>query len=347
MTDKKYAVTLGEYMLRLRSPGFERFFQSPQLEATFGGAEGNVAVSLANYKQPVKYVTAFPKNDIGEAAIKFLHYMGVDTSCIIRQGNRLGTYYVETGSGPRPSKVIYDRSHSAISEATFEDFDWGHIFADACWLHTTGITPAISESAAELTLKAINLAKEKKLQVSMDLNFRKKLWQWGKTSAEVMPEIVSNIDVVIANEEDIQKSLGIELDQKIGGEALNREKYHNLGKLVLEKFPDVQIVAITLRESFSATHNDWGAILIVRGEEKPYISKKYELKSIVDRVGGGDSFGAGLIYALINQYDYQSAIEFAVAASALKHTIPGDANRVTVEEVSRLLGGDSSGRVQR
>jgi 2-dehydro-3-deoxygluconokinase len=347
MNDKKYAVTLGEYMLRLRAPGFERLFQSSQLEATFGGAEANVAVSLANYEQPVRYVSAFPPNDIGEGALKFLHYMGVDTSCVIRQGNRLGTYYVETGSGPRPSKVIYDRAHSAISEAKFEDFNWDKIFDNASWLHTTGITPAISESAANLTLKTLKLAKEKNIQVSMDLNFRKKLWQWGKSSVEVMPDIVSLIDVVIANEEDIQTSLGIELDQKIGGEALNREKYHDLGKLVLEKFPNLKMVAITLRESFSATHNDWGAILIVRGEENPFISKKYQLKNIVDRVGGGDSFGGGLIYSLINEYSYQSSIEFAVAASALKHTIVGDANRVSVEEVNRLMGGDASGRVQR
>ena len=338
---------MGEYMLRLKSPGFERLFQSPQLEATFGGAEGNVAISLANYGQSVKYVSAFPNNDVGNAALKFLLSMGVDTSAVTRQGERLGTYYVETGSGPRPSKVIYDRSHSSIAEAKFEDFNWDEIYSNAGWLHTTGITPAISKSAADLTLQAIKLAKGKGLKISMDLNFRKKLWQWGKKSAEIMPEIVSNIDVVIANEEDIQTSLGIELDQKIGEAELDRNKYLGLGKLVLEKFPSVSMVAITLRESFSATHNDWGAILIVRGEAEPFISKKYQIKNIVDRVGGGDSFGGGLIYALFNGYSHQSALEFAVAASALKHTIPGDANRVRVEEVERLMGGDASGRVQR
>ena len=347
MNKGKYAITLGEYMLRLRAPGLERLFQSAQLEATFGGAEGNVAISLANYNQPVKYVSAFPANDIGEGAIRFLKYMGVNTSCIIRQGNRLGTYYIETGSGPRPSKVIYDRAYSSISEAKYSDFNWNKIFENSCWFHTTGISPAISESAADLTLKAIQKAKEYGIQVSMDLNFRKNLWQWGKKSVEIIPNLVSLIDIVVANEEDIQTSLGIELDQKIGGETLNREKYHNLGKLVLDKFPNIKMVAITLRESYSADHNDWGAILIVRGENQPYISKKYHLTDIVDRVGGGDSFGGGLIYALINDYSYQSAIEFAVAASALKHTILGDANRVSVEEVNRLLGGDASGRVQR
>lgn len=341
----KKVVTLGEIMLRLKSPAFERFLQSPVLEATFGGGEANVAVSLANYGMDAKFVTALPKNDVTDVLVRELRGFGVDVNDIAYTDGRLGIYYLESGSNQRPSKVIYDRAYSAISLATPETFDFEKIFEGAQWFHITGITPALSESAAELSLAAVKAAKKAGLTVSCDLNFRKNLWKYGKEAKEVMSEIASYTDVLIANEEDCQKSLGIENHAEVTSGVLDTEKYKELAQNVLKAYPNASKIAITLRESKSANHNDWSAC-IYDGQEF-YVSRKYEIKNIVDRVGGGDSFGAGLIYGLINYEDNKKALEFAVAASCLKHTISGDFNRVTVKEVEALMGGDASGRVQR
>ncbi|MBD3185228.1 sugar kinase [Candidatus Bathyarchaeota archaeon] len=343
----KRVVTLGEIMVRLKAPGHERLFQSPILEATFGGGEANVAISLANYGLNARFVTALPENQVGDSIINFLRSMNVDTSMILRQGNRSGIYFLEAGAGPRPSKVIYDRAHSAISEADPGDFNWDGIFESADWFHVTGITPALSASAAEVSARAMKEAKERNLTVSCDLNYRKKLWKYGKTAPETMGDLMPWIDVVIANEEDIQLSLGMELDQEIGSVELSREKYKHLAVKVLETHENVDTIAITLRESISADHNNWSAMCYSRDENKVRFSRKYRLTDIVDRVGGGDSFCGGFIYGLCTEMPLQEALEFAVAASALKHTIPGDCNRVSVDEVNRLARGDASGRVQR
>ena len=284
---------------------------------------------------------------IGDAIVSFLRGMSIDTKFIKRQGKRVGTYYLEAGSGPRPSNVIYDRSHSSISEAKPDEFDFTKIFADACWFHITGITPALSETGADLSLAAMKEAKNQGIMVSCDLNYRKKLWKYGKDAPGIMNQLMPYVDVVIANEEDIQKSLGMELDQKIGGVSLSRDKYANLAKQLLDEYDNVSTVSITLRESFSANHNDWSAMCYSRKDGQARFSKKYKLKNIVDRVGGGDSFAGGFIYALYKGIEIQEALEFAVAASALKHTIQGDCNRVSVEEVNHLAKGDASGRVNR
>ncbi|MHA1680978.1 MAG: PfkB family carbohydrate kinase [Promethearchaeota archaeon] len=340
-------VTLGEIMVRLKAPGHERLFQTPFLEATFGGGEANVAISLANFGLSARFVTALPKNSIGDAVVRFLRSMNVDTSCIARQGKRVGTYYLETGSGPRPSTVIYDRAHSSISEAKPEHFNWDAVFKNAGWFHITGITPAISETGAALSLAAIKAAKDRGLTVSCDLNYRKKLWKFGKAAPDIMKQLMPFIDVVIANEEDIQHSLGMSIQQQIGGVHLSKEKYEVLAKRVLDEYTNVKIVAITLRESFSADHNDWSAMCLSGDGKEPLFSKIYSLRKIVDRVGGGDSFAGGFIYGLQSHKELQDTLEFAVAASALKHTIRGDCNRVSVQEVEKLAGGDASGRVQR
>jgi 2-dehydro-3-deoxygluconokinase len=341
---KKY-VTFGEIMLRLKSPGFERFFQSPVLEATFGGGEANVAISLANYGQDVAYVTVLPNNDIGEACIRDLRYFGVDTSKIVRGKGRMGIYFLEAGANQRASKVIYDREYSAIALAKPGDIDWKKVFNGAYWFHITGITPAISQSAADLSMEAVKTAKEMGLTVSCDFNFRKNLWKYGKKATEVMPELVKYVDVGVANEEDCQKSLGISIDADVESGELDIEKYKELTNKVLAQYPNMKMIAITLRESKSADHNGWSACLNDR--ENFYLSKKYDITDIVDRVGGGDSFAGGLIYGLNHYESKQDALEFAVAASCLKHSISGDPNRVTVDEVTKLMGGDASGRVQR
>ncbi len=338
--------TMGEIMLRLKAPGFERLLQSPSFEATFGGGEANVAISLAHLGIASSFITALPANKVGDAAIAFLRGTGVDTSRIKRQGERMGIYYLEQGSGPRPSVVIYDRAGSSISSATIHDFDWDEIFTGCTWFHVTGITPALSESAAGLTIKAVEIAKAKGLTVSCDLNYRKNLWKYGKSAPETMARVLPHVDIVIANEEDVQKSLGITIDQDVGS-ALDREKYEQLGCKVMEMYHNVRAIAITLRESHSADHNDWSAMLVPRGTRKAIVSRKYVLADIVDRVGGGDAFAAGLIYGMLDGMNDQDALEFAVAASALKHTIPGDVNRVKVDEVRSLLEGNASGRVQR
>ena len=340
-------VTFGEIMLRLKSPAYERFFQSPVLEATFGGGEANVAVSLANYGLDVSFVTVLPKNDIAEACIRELRGFGVDTGKIGRKDGRLGIYYLETGAVQRPSKVVYDRAGSAIAEAKAGDIDWKKVFDGATWFHLTGITPAISQGAADLSLEAVKAAKEMGVHVSCDLNYRKNLWKYGKKADEVMTELVKYVDTVIANEEDFQKSLGLSAESASAVQEgqIDVELYKKIASSAMAKYPNIKRVAITLRESKSANHNDWSACLY-NGKEF-FLSRKYSITDIVDRVGGGDSFGGGLIYGLNTYESEKDALEFAVAASCLKHTIPGDYNRVTVAEVESLMKGSGTGRVQR
>ncbi len=338
-------LTFGEIMLRLKTPGNERFFQSPAFEATFGGGEANVAVALANYGFDAGFVSALPNNDIGESAIRELRGFGVSTAHVTRSGSRVGIYFLETGANQRPSKVVYDRAGSSICEAQPGDFDWKKIFAGAKWLHITGITPALSESAAALSLESVKAAKEQGLTVSCDFNYRGKLWKYGKTAPEVMTELVAYVDVGIANEEDCQKSLGITVDVDVESGELDTAKYEALSKKVLQQFPNMSVIAITLRESHSADRNGWSACL--RDASGFKLSRRYDITDIIDRVGGGDSFASALIYGLNAYEDRQLSLEFAVAASCLKHSISGDFNRVSVGEVTNLMGGDQSGRVQR
>lgn len=338
-------LTFGEIMLRLKAPGHERFFQSPMLEATFGGGEANVAISLANYGMDAEFLTVLPQNDIADACIRKLRYFGVDTKKIVRGDGRMGIYYLEAGANQLPSKVVYDRAYSSIALAKPGDIDWNKAFDGVGWFHITGITPAISESAMELSLESVKEAKKRNITVSCDLNYRKNLWKYGKKASEVMRELAKYVDVAIANEEDVQKSLEITADVNVESGELDREKYRALGDKVLEAYPNMQCIAITLRESHSADWNGWAACL--NDGKSFYISKKYEIRDIIDRVGGGDSFAGGLIYGLNHYKDKQSALEFAVAASCLKHSVIGDFNRVGVSDVTKLMGGDGTGRVQR
>lgn len=341
----KRVVTFGEIMLRLKSQGHERLFQSPVLEATFGGGEANVAVSLANYGIPASFVTAVPANNLGDAAVAEVRRFGVDTSFIKRQGERLGIYFLEAGSNQRPSKVTYDRAYSSIATAKPGDFDWDAVLQGADWFHITGITPALSQSAAELALESVRQARAKGIQVSCDYNYRKNLWKYGKKAPEVMRELVKHVTVGIANEEDCQKALGLSLDVDVHTGELDTDKYRQMAERVLEEFPNLERQAITLRESRSADVNGWAAAL--HNGKEFLVSRHYEITDIVDRVGGGDSFAGGLIYGLLTYDDDQQALEFATAASCLKHTVPGDFNRVGVSEVENLMKGDASGRVQR
>ncbi|PQA85979.1 sugar kinase [Hyphococcus luteus] len=338
-------LTFGEIMLRLKSPGHERFFQSPQFEATFGGGEANVAVALCNYGLDAGFVSALPDNDIGECAVRELRSFGVDTSHIRRSGDRVGVYFLEAGANQRPSKVIYDRANSSIAECKPGDFDWPAIFKGAKWLHITGITPALTQGAAELSLECVKAAKEAGVSVSCDFNYRGKLWKYGKSAPEVMTELVKFVDVGVANEEDCQKSLGISVDVEVESGELDTKKYEALSAKVLELFPNMEAIAITLRESKSADHNGWSACF--RDKDGFKLSRRYEMTDIVDRVGGGDSFASALIYGLNAYADRQQSLEFAVAASCLKHSVLGDFNRVSVAEVEKLMSGDASGRVQR
>jgi len=341
---KKY-ITFGEIMLRLKPPNWERFFQSPLLEATFGGGEANVAVGLARFGLNVDYVSVIPKNAIGDACIGELRRQGVDTSLIVRKGNRLGIYFLEAGANQRPSVVIYDRSHSAIAEANPGDINWDKVFDGASWFHISGITPAISLSASELSLEVVKKAKEKGITISCDLNFRKNLWQYGKSAPEVMTELVKYVDIAIGNEEDCQKSLGIKKDIDVESGKFQTEKYRELTDNVLGLYSNIKKIALTLRESYSADYNGWSAVINNRKEF--LVSKKYEIHNIVDRVGGGDAFAAGLIYGFDNLNSDKEALEFAVAASCLKHSIPGDLPLISVKEVESLVKGAASGRVQR
>lgn len=336
-------VTFGEIMLRLAPNGYYRFFQNDQMQATFGGGEANVAVSLANYGIESVYVTKLPSHAIGQAAVDSLRYFGVDTSKIVRGGERVGIYYLEKGASQRGSVCIYDRAHSAIAEASAEEFDWEKIFDGADWFHFTGITPALGKNVADICLKACEAAKAKGIKISCDLNYRGKLWT-REEAGEMMTKLCKYVDVCISNEEDAKDVFGIEAeDTDIYSGKLNHEGYKSVAKQLADKF-GFEKVAITLRSSISANDNDWAGMLF--DGENYCFSKSYHLH-IIDRVGGGDSFGGGLIYALLNGKSTQEAIDFAVAASALKHSIEGDFNRVSVSEIEKLAKGDGSGRVQR
>ena len=338
-------VTFGEIMLRLKPPGTERFFQSPVLEATFGGGEANVATALAKFGCETSYISVIPANAIGEACVSELRRHGIDTSRVVRKGNRLGIYFLENGANQRPSVVVYDRAGAAIAEAKKGDIDWQAALSGAGWFHITGITPAISSSAAELSLEAVKKAHEMGMKVSCDLNYRKNLWKYGKTAPEIMTELIKHVDVAVANEEDCQKALGISVPVDVESGKLATEQYKKLTEKVLSTYSNLSHIAITLRESRSADENGWSGVLNT-GKEF-LVSRKYDIRDIVDRVGSGDTFAAGLIYGLTNLSGPQEALEFAVAASCLKHSIPGDLPLLTVAEVKALMGGSGSGRVQR
>jgi 2-dehydro-3-deoxygluconokinase len=338
-------LSFGEIMLRLKTPGNERFFQSSSFEATFGGGEANVAVALANFGLSAGFISALPQNDLGDAAVRELRGFGVDTTAVLRAGNRIGIYFLETGANQRPSKVVYDRAGSSIAEAKPGDFDWDCILDGGKWLHITGITPALSQSAADLSFEAVKSAKALGLTVSCDFNYRGKLWKYGKSAVEVMSELVKFVDVGIANEEDCQKSLGVTVDVDVSSGTLDHAKYEALSEKMMQTYPNLSVMAITLRESMSADRNGWSACL--RDGDGFRLSRRFEITDIVDRVGGGDSFASALIYGLSVYDDRQQALEFAAAASCLKHSISGDFNRVSVAEVRNLMGGDASGRVQR
>ncbi len=339
----KKVVTFGEIMLRLAPEGYYRFVQAESFGATYGGGEANVAVSLANYGLDAKFVTKLPAHEIGQAAVNALRRYGVDTSSIARGGSRLGIYFLEKGASQRPSKVIYDRAGSSIATASLEDFDWKTIFQGADWFHFTGITPALNDQVAAICLEACKAAKEAGLTISCDLNYRNKLWSKAK-AGEVMGQLCQYVDVCIANEEDAADVFGIKAaNTDVTAGEVNQEGYKEVARQLAERF-GFSKVAITLRESLSANDNNWSAMLYDGSQY--YFSKKYKMH-IVDRVGGGDSFGGGLICAILNDYQPQATIEFAVAASCLKHSIEGDMNMVSMDEVLKLAGGDGSGRVQR
>jgi 2-dehydro-3-deoxygluconokinase len=342
-------VTFGEVMLRLATPGYERFSQATHLTSTFGGGEANVAVSLANYGVEADFVTRLPQNDIAEWCIAELRKRGVGTSRIVRGGERVGIYFLETGAVARPSKVVYDRAHSSIADIAPGMIDWREVLKGADWFHWTGITPALSQGAADACLEAIRTANEMGVTVSCDLNYRKNLWKYGKKASEVMPALVEGCDVVLGNEEDAEKVFGIKpegFDVAHTGGEVNAGEFESVCRQLQSRFPRARKVIITLRGSINANHNTWGGVLW--DGARLYESKRYDITHIVDRVGGGDSFMGGLVYGLLTwKTDDQRALDFAVAASALKHTIYGDFNLVSVAEVEALAGGDGSGRVQR
>ncbi len=362
--DTKKVVTFGEIMMRLSPPGFLRFGQARSFDVIYGGGEANVATSLANFGVPVDYVTRLPANDLGDACIQFLRQYNLGVDKIVRGGDRMGIYFLEMGAVQRGSKVIYDRANSAIATIERGMIDWRHVFADADWFHWTGITPAISAGTADVCLEAVRVAKEMGLTVSCDLNYRKKLWKWGKTAGEVMPELVRYCDIAIGNEEDADKVFGVKAPETdvITGKV-DADKYRYVCEELAKRFPNLKTIAITLRGSISASHNTWSGVLWAcpactgaagAGEPDPsdhgefYVGPTYDITHIVDRVGGGDSFMGGLIYGLRTYgADRQKALDFAVAASCLKHSIFGDFNMVTVAEVEKLMGGDVSGRVSR
>lgn len=345
----KKIITFGEIMLRLATPGYLRFAQANNLEATFGGGEANVAVSLANYGMDAQFVTRLPNNDIAKACVCDLHKHGVKTDHIIYGGERLGIYFLETGAVARASKVIYDRAHSAISEIEPGMIDWEKVFDGADWFHWTGITPAISQGAADVCREAIKAANRMGVVVSCDLNYRKNLWKYGKTASEVMPELVEGCDIILGNEEDAEKVFGIKpenFDATATAGEVNAAEFESVCSQLMQRFPRAKKVIITLRGSINANHNTWGGVLY--DGSTLYQSPRYDITHIVDRVGGGDSFMGGLIYGLLTYPDNdQQALNFAVAASCLKHTIYGDYNMVTVAEVENLMKGDGSGRVSR
>ena len=342
-------VTFGEIMLRLSPPGFLRFSQTDSFDVVYGGGESNVAISLANYGVPVEFVTRLPKTDIGECALMEMRKRGVGTSHITYGGDRLGIYFLETGAVSRGSKVVYDRANSAMAEIESGMIDWDQVFDGASWFHWTGITPAISKSAADVCLEAVKIASERGITISTDLNYRSKLWQYGGNREAIMTELTSYCDIILGNEEDAEMQFGIKpegLDINTQGNKVKAEAYLSVCKQMIKKFPRAKKIIITLRGSISASHNSWAGVLY--DGEKMYESIQYQITDIVDRVGGGDSFVGGLIYGLLNYpNEDQKALDFAVAASCLKHTIKGDANLVTVEEIEKLMNGDASGRVNR
>lgn len=339
-------VTFGEIMLRLSPPDHLRFTQARSFDVIYGGGESNVAVSLAHYGLDADYVTRLPDNDIGQSCLNFLRQFGVGTDHIARGGERLGIYYLEMGAVQRGSKVIYDRAGSALATIQPGVIDWDAAFEGADWFHWTGITPAISQGAADTCLEAVKAAKEHRVTVSTDLNYRAKLWNYGLEPHEVMEELVSYCDVAIGNEEDAEKVFGIHPpDTDVTSGELDAEKYRGVCEQLAQRFPDLKTIAITLRGSLSASHNTWQAVLWREGDL--YFGPEFDITHIVDRVGGGDSFMAGLIYGLLSYDDPQAAVNFAVAASALKHSIFGDFNLSTVDEVEKIMGGDVSGRVSR
>ncbi len=339
-------ITFGEIMLRLSTPGFTRFLQTQSFDVTFGGGEANVAVSLSNYGMDSYFVTKLPKHEIGQAAVNHLRRFGVKDDYIVRGGDRIGIYFLETGASQRASKVIYDRAYSAVSLMKKGEIDWNRVFDNAAWFHWTGITPALGKNAQELLEEACVVAKEKNVTVSCDLNYRAKLWTTEQAQT-VMKQMMKYVDVCIANEEDAEKSLGIKAEEtNIEAGQLSEEGYFNVAKKLKENF-NFKAVAITLRESYSATRNGWSAILLDDKDCKiPYRSRKYDI-DIVDRVGAGDAFTGGLIYGLLTKENSKDALEFAVAASCLKHTILGDFNLVSVDEVEKLMKSSGSGRVER
>jgi 2-dehydro-3-deoxygluconokinase len=340
-------VTFGEIMLRLSPPGRQRFGQARSFDAVYGGGEANVAVSLSLLGLPVEYITRLPQNDIGDACFQFLRQYGVGTDHILRGGDRLGIYFLENGAAQRGSKVIYDRTGSSFATLHPADLDWSKIFKGASWFHWTGITPAVSKSAAQACAEALQAARKLGLTISCDLNYRAKLWQWGKTAAEVMPELVEVCDLLVANEEDAEKVFGIHAPEtNVTAGKVDAENYLSVCKQLSQRFPRLKTIAITLRGSFSASHNTWSGLLWQEG--KYFTAPVHDIPYIVDRVGAGDAFSAGLIYSLIQPgSEPHKALNFAVAASALKHSIPGDFNLATLSEIEALAAGNASGRVAR
>ena len=348
MNTKKKIVTFGEIMLRLATPGYLRFGQANELTATFGGGEANVAVSLANYGMDTDYITRLPNNDIARACLQDLRGRGVGTDHVLFGGERMGIYFLETGAVARASKVIYDRSHSSIAEIQPGMVDWETILDGAGWFHWTGITPAISQGAADVCREAIQTANRLGVTVSGDLNYRKNLWKYGKSASEVMPELVEGCDLILGNEEDADKVFGIKpegFDVTATQGKVNAAEFESVCRQLMARFPRAKKVVITLRGAINANHNTWGGVLF--DGNRLYQSPRYDITHIVDRVGGGDSFMGGLIYGLLTYADDQQALDFAAAASCLKHTIYGDYNQVSVQEVETLMQGDASGRVSR
>ena len=342
----KNIVTFGEIMLRLSPPGFLRITQTPTFEVSFGGAEANVAASLAKFGLPAEFVTRLPNNDLGESCLAYLRRYGVGIRHVLRGGDRLGIYYLETGAAQRGSKVVYDRANSAAATIQPGMIDWQAVFKDAGWFHTTGITPAISASAADTVIQAVRTAHEMGLTVSCDMNYRKNLWKWGKEASEIMPELFRWCDVAVGNEEDAKDVFGIEApDADINGGKVEAGSYRYVCEKLVERFTNLKTVAITLRGSLSASHNTWSGVLWHQGQF--FSTQIYDIAFIVDRVGGGDSFVAGLIYGMQTYSDPQKSLDFAVAASCLKHSIYGDFIEFTVSEVEKLMKGDASGRVAR
>lgn len=338
-------MAFGEIMLRLNPPAFQRFLQADRFEVSYAGAEASVAVGLANYGVSSEFVTCLPSNEVGQAAIDYVRRFGVDTSHIVRTGERIGVFFVEIGVNQRPSKVIYDRARSAISEVKPRTIPWSDILSEAKWFHFSGITPAISQSAADVCLEAVKFAKEKGLTVSCDLNYRAKLWKYGRPAAEIMSGLMPYVDIVSGNEEDCEKIFGIKGADVTVAEEMSPERYLEVASRLVKRFPNLKRVCITLRGSISATHNTWSAVLF--DGRRLHTTRKYDITNVVDRLGSGDAFTAALIYCLLSEKSDQEALDFATAASALKHSIPFDLNLVSVQEIQSLVREGGAGRVQR